>query len=189
MDTRTWLYLAGGAGVLYLLSRTQTVQNVVESGVDTVQAAISGWQTVQQGPQWVPVINVVENNLGIPANLLARVAYQESHFRPEIIDGTQPGGAGELGILQLMPKWFTSVHVPVPFTAQDTAAQIQEAGQLLVNLYQHYRDWGLAVAAYNDGQGNVDSYLAGTHTLPASTITYVSEVLTDVPLSGATIPA
>lgn len=193
MDTRTVLYVAGGAGLLWLLSRNQTVQDtaqsVVESGVDTVRAALSGWQTVQQGPQWVPVLNAAENQVGLPANLLARMAYQESHFRPEIIDGTRASPAGALGIMQLMPI-FSTVQVPVPFTPQDTGAQIQQAAQLLAGLYRHYRgDWGLAVAAYNDGQGNVDKYVAGARALPAETLSYVSQVLADVPVSGATIPA
>jgi soluble lytic murein transglycosylase-like protein len=52
-----------------------------------------------------------------------------------------------------------------------------------------FGDWGLAVAAYNDGQGNVNKYLAGTRALPAETLAYVSDVLSDVPVSGATLPA
>ncbi len=194
MEARTVLWWAlGGAGLLWLVSQRDSVQsaveNAVESGVDTVQAAVSGWQTVRDGPQWVPVINAAENQAGIPANLLARMAYQESHFRPEIIDGTLASPAGALGILQLMPRYFSSVQVPRPFSLQDTAAQIQEAAGELVRLYAHYRDWGLALAGYNYGQGNVDSYVAGNRALPAETLNYVSQVLTDVPVSGATIPA
>lgn len=189
MDARTWLWmLGGGAGLLYVLSQRQTVADVVESGVDTVQAAVSGWQTVGAGPQWVPVIQVAEAQYGIPANLLARMAYQESHFRSGIINGTQVSPAGALGILQLMPQYFSTVRVARPFGPQDTAAQIQEAAGELARLYGVFSDWGLAVAAYNDGQGNVRQYLTGNRALPAETLRYVSEVLADVPLSGATIP-
>lgn len=185
----TLLWVLGGAGVLWLLSQRDQVAGAVEWGADTVQAAVSGWQTVKQGPQWVPVLNVAENQNGIPSNLLARVAYQESHFRPEIIDGSMPSSAGALGILQLMPHYFSTVRVPRPFSPQDTAAQIQQAADELARLYRHYQDWGLALAGYNDGQGNVDSYLAGNRDLPAKTVSYVSEVLADVPVSGASIPS
>lgn len=185
----TLWWLAGGAGALWFLSRNQAVQTAVESGVDNVQAAVSGWQTVKDGPLWVPLINTAENQRGIPPNLLARMAYRESHFRPEIIDGSKPSTAGALGILQLMPRYFATVRVARPFTAQDTAAQIQEAAGELARLYQHYRDWGLALAGYNDGQGNVDRYVAGNRALPAETIAYVSDILTDVPIAGASIPA
>jgi soluble lytic murein transglycosylase-like protein len=185
----TLLWVLGGAGVLWLLSQRDQVAGAVEWGADTVQAAVSGWQTVNQGPQWVPVLNVAENQNGIPSNLLARTAYQESHFRPDIIDGSTVSPAGALGIMQLMPQWFSTVRVSRPFTPQDTGAQIQQAAVELSRLYRHYQDWGLALAAYNDGQGNVDSYVAGNRALPAETLTYVSAVLADVPVSGASIPA
>lgn len=189
------LWVLGGAGLLWLASKSgtagvvQDVTNTWESGVDTVQAAISGWASVQQGPVWVPVINQAENQFGIPANLLARMAYQESSFRPAYIDGTEDSSAGALGILQLMPQYFSTVRVPVPFSPADTVAQIQQAAQLLASLYQHYQDWGLAVGAYNDGQGNMDAYVAGTRALPQQTLNYVAQVLADVPIAGATIPA
>ena len=150
-----------------------------------MQAAVSGWASVKDGPLWVPVINAAENQQGIPPNLLARMAYQESHFRPEIIDGTKASSAGALGILQLMPQYFASVRVPRPFSQQDTAAQISEAAVELDRLYGVFQDWALAVAAYNDGQGNVNQYLAGNRALPPQTLTYVSDVLADVPVSGA----
>jgi soluble lytic murein transglycosylase-like protein len=179
--------MLGGVGLVWLVSQRDSVQSAVETGVDAVTAAVSGWKSVQQGPQWVPVINAAENQAGIPPDLLARMAYQESHFRQEIIDGTKASPAGALGILQMMPI-FASVRVPIPFTPQDTRRQIAEAAAELARLYSVYQDWGLATAAYNDGQGNVNKYLAGTRALPAETLTYVSDVLTDVPVSGATIP-
>ena len=150
-------------------------------------AAISGWKSVQQGPQWVPVLNAAESQLGIPADLLARIAYEESHFRQDIIDGNTPSSAGALGLMQLLPKYFNTVQVPVPFAPSDTAAQIQQAGQLLVTLFNHFGDWSLAVAAYNAGQTRIDGYVAGTNTLPAETSSYVADILADVPVpsSGA----
>lgn len=181
-----WIWIAGAGGLAWLLySQRQAVAGAVESGVDTVQAAVSGWQTVNDGPQWVPVIQVAEMQQGIPQNLLARMAYQESHFRTSIIDGTQASPAGALGILQLMPQYFATVRVPRPFTAQDTAAQIQQAAGELSRLYGVFGDWALALAGYNDGQGNVQAYLAGNRALPAETLNYVSDVLADVPVPGA----
>ncbi len=179
--------------MLYLLSRTQgaqnVTQNIVESGVDTMTATLSGWQNVQQGPYWVPIINTIENDYAIPNNLLARIAYQESRFRPEVIDGTKVSTAGALGLMQLMPQYFTTVQRPVPFSQQDTLDQIRQAAQLLIGLYRHFQDWGLAIAGYNDGQTNVDHYLTGERELPAETSTYVAQVLSDVPVASATFSA
>ncbi len=185
MNATTWLLVAGGGLAWLLYSQRQAVTSAVESGVDTVQAAVSGWQTVNDGPQWVPVIQGAEMQQGIPQNLLARMAYQESHFRTGIIDGSQASPAGALGILQLMPQYFSTVRVPRPFTVQDTGAQIQQAAGELSRLYGVFGDWALALAGYNDGQGNVQAYLAGNRALPAETLNYVSDILADVPVPGA----
>jgi len=76
----------------------------LQSGAETIQAGLMGWQSVNDGPIWIPVINESENAYGIPPNLLARQAFQESHFRSSIINGTQASPAGALGILQLEPQ-------------------------------------------------------------------------------------
>lgn len=185
-DKSTWLVLAG-LGALVYLTRQQT-GDAVETGVEDVQAALSGWQVVNEGPVWVPVLHSVEAQYGIPRDLLARMAYQETHFRQVYIDGSKASSAGALGIMQLMPEYFGSVRVARPFTAEDSVAQIQEAAQELVRLYRYYQDWGLAVAAYNDGERNVDKYLARTRSLPDETVNYVAQVFADVPVTGATIP-
>lgn len=152
---------------------------------DAVTAALSGWQTVEQGPVWVPVINQTEVVYGIPTNLLARMAYEESHFRPDVIDGTTVSTAGALGILQLMPQYFSTVQVPRPFTTDDTVAQIGQAGQQLQSLYGQFSDWTLAVAAYNAGAGTITNYLNGTGAMPAETANYVADIIADVPVEGA----
>jgi soluble lytic murein transglycosylase-like protein len=178
----TLLWLLGGSIAAWIIVNRGSVSGSLETGVETVTAAVSGWQNVNDGPVWVPVINQSEAAYGIPANLLARQAYQESHFRREIIDGTTPSSAGALGILQLMPQYFDSVNVPRPYTSADTQAQITQAAQQMQSLYSQFGDWGLALAAYNDGAQNVKDYLAGTRPLPLETQTYVAQILTDVPV-------
>jgi soluble lytic murein transglycosylase-like protein len=152
-------------------------------------AALTGWESVQQGPYWVPIISQIEQQFAIPPGLLSRIAYQESHFRPDIIDGTKASTVGALGLMQLMPRYFTTVQRPIPFTLADTVDQITEAAHLLQGLYAHFQDWGLAVAAYNDGQGNVDQYVAGNRALPTETSTYVTQVLADVPVASPAFSA
>lgn len=180
----TLLWLLGGAVLAYVLYNQSGIGSTLETGVETVTAALTGWQSVNDGPVWVPVINQTESAFGIPPNLLARQAYQESRFRTAIITGAQPSTAGALGILQLEPQYFTTVRVPVPFTAADTTAQISEAGQEMQRLFNAFADWGLALAAYNDGEQNVKDYLAGVRALPQETQTYVAQVLADVPVAS-----
>jgi soluble lytic murein transglycosylase-like protein len=175
-DVIAWVLVIGAIGVLIWQA-----QNIG----DAVTAELNGWQTVEQGPVWVPVINEAESAQGIPANLLARMAYQESHFRPDIISGLTASSAGALGILQLMPQYFSTVQVAVPFTAGDTSAQITQAAQQLASLYTTFQDWTLAVAGYNAGAGTIQQYLAGTGSLPTETAAYVADVIADVPVQGA----
>jgi soluble lytic murein transglycosylase-like protein len=171
-----WVLVCGAIGILIWQS-----QNIG----DAVNAELNGWQTVEQGPVWVPVINEAETAAGIPANLLARMAYQESHFRPDVISGETVSSAGALGILQLMPQYFSTVQVAIPFTTADTIAQISQAAQQLASLYTTFNDWTLAVAGYNAGAGTIQKYVAGTGALPAETAAYVADVIADVPVSGA----
>jgi len=180
----TLLWILGGAVLAWVLYNRSGIGSTLESGAETVTAALTGWQAVNDGPVWVPVINQTESAYGIPSMLLARQAYQESHFRRPIIEGTQVSSAGALGILQLEPQYFTTVRVPVPFTAADTQAQITEAGKEMARLYNAFADWGLALAAYNDGEGNVKDYLAGVRALPQETQNYVAQVLGDVPVAS-----
>jgi soluble lytic murein transglycosylase-like protein len=189
MKIPTAAWVLGGVGLIYWLTRTQTAQTLTQAGADIVTATVSGWKAVEQGPHWVPVLNTAEAQYGIPTDLLARIAYQESHFRPDIISGETASPAGALGLMQMLPRYFGSVNRVVPFNEQDTLDQINEAAQLLAALYAHFQDWGLAIAAYNDGRGNIDQYVAGNRALPQETASYVNAVLTDVPIASPAFSA
>lgn len=140
------------------------------------------WLDSANAQAWAPVLASAEAQYGLPAGLLSRIAYQESHFRSDIIDGTTASPAGALGMMQLMPQYFSSVRVPVPFTGSDTQAQINQAAQLLNSLFQEFGDWSLAIAAYNAGSGTVQNYVNGSlSSLPTETQNYVTEVTADLP--------
>lgn len=177
-DTALWLAL-GGAVAFYIYTNQSQLATVASNAGDAIMSDLVGWKNVNQGPNWVPYLNSVEAQLGLPADLLARVAYQESSFRQGVIDGTTPSPAGALGMMQMMPAYFTSVRVPVPFTATDTQNQIVQAGQQLLSLFNEFADWQLALAAYNAGAGNVQKY-AGIPPFP-ETQNYVSAITADVP--------
>lgn len=123
-------------------------------------------------------IAATEAALGIPGGLLARIAQQESHFRPDIISGQTRSSAGAVGLMQLMPGVFKGAATMSP------EQQIAVAGGELVKLHNRFKDWTLAVEAYNDGQGNVNSSLHGGHKLPAETLAYASKVMSG-PTPGA----
>jgi len=149
------------------------------SASTAVEASIVGWKNVGSGPQWVPALNTTEQTLGIPADLLARMAFEESSFRESVIRGTEASSAGALGMMQLMPQYFPSVDVLKPFTDQDVWNQITAAGEQLSSLYASTNSWTLAVAAYNAGLGNVQKY--GGIPPFAETQKYVADISADIP--------
>lgn len=148
----------------------------------------TNWKNELEGPVWVPYLQYVERMWTIPVDLLARVAYQESRFRLEIINGTKASLVGALGLMQMMPQFWASVHAPVPFTEAATKNQIAQAAAFLAGLYHRFGSWPEALAAYNFGPGNEEKYLehkiAG---LPKETQDYVREILADVPIQGASV--
>jgi soluble lytic murein transglycosylase-like protein len=154
------------------------LQTLWENAVNTISPG--AWAAAGEGPTYQPTFAVVESNNGIPTNLLYRIGYQESHFRPDIIDGSTVSPAGAVGIMQLMPQFF-------PGAGENAQTDIATAGAYLAKLYGKFNDWQLAVAAYNDGPGNINAYLAGTKTLPLETENYVADVFADVPVQGSLI--
>lgn len=135
------------------------------------------------GGTWLQVIAETEQSHGLPPDLLARVAYQESHFIEAVIRGTEVSPAGALGMMQLMPEYFKSVQAPIPFDDDAVVSQITEAAQLLEGLYYKFKNWKLALAAYNAGPGNVEKY-DGIPPFP-ETVKYVADISADVPSINA----
>jgi soluble lytic murein transglycosylase-like protein len=144
------------------------------------------WKTEGEGPTWIVTLNDTEDKYGIPRDLLARVAYQESHFRQDIISGQTLSSVGAIGIMQLLPQYF-------PGAGLSPAADIDTAGKLLSELYARFNDWQVALAAYNWGGGNVhheyamdaDKYVL--IDMPVQTQNYVKQIVADVPISGALV--
>ena len=116
---------------------------------------------------------------GLPARLLARIAYQESRFRDDIITGKTISEAGAVGMFQIIPKWHPDAK---PLDWLDSA---KYAANYLNALYKQFGDWGYAVAAYNWGQGNLKKY--GISKAPKETRDYYTQILADVPNTGSVL--
>jgi len=174
-----WVWIAGGAVLLSAL------------GGGTV-IALQYWQESANAQKWAPFMSAAEAANDLPTNLLARTAWTESEYLQEVIDGTRPSSAGALGILQLMPQYFDTVQRPIPFSDQDTVDQINQAGAQMASLYRQLsplasssgqNPWGLVLAGYNAGAGNVLKY-GGIPPFPV-TQAYVANILADVPAAGS----
>jgi soluble lytic murein transglycosylase-like protein len=174
-----WVWIAGGAVLLSALGGGAVV-------------AMQYWQQSANAQKWAPFLTAAEQAYALPTNLLARQAYAESSYDQAVIDGTRSSAAGALGILQLMPQYFTTVQRAIPFSDQDTADQINEAAANMASLYQQLyplasstgqNPWALALAGYNAGAGNVKKY--GGIPPFAETQAYVANILADVPAATA----
>lgn len=179
-----WIWIAGAVVLIAGAGAS------VETGAATQAAAVvlAWWQRSQNAQKWAPVLATAEQAYGLPVDLLARMAYTESAYQQNIIDGTRPSSAGALGILQLEPQYFSTVNRPIPFTDGDTTDQINEAAGQVASLYRQLlplasssgqNPWALALAGYDAGAGAVQKYQG----IPPFTETqnYVSGILADVP--------
>jgi soluble lytic murein transglycosylase-like protein len=121
------------------------------------------------------ILNGAESQYGIPQDLLARQAWQESSFDP---NAQSPAGAQ--GLLQFMPATWAQYggggNVFDPQTAATAGAQYMAA------LFKQFGAWSLALAAYNAGPGNVSKY--GGIPPFAETQNYVSKIISDVNSEG-----
>jgi membrane-bound lytic murein transglycosylase D len=117
----------------------------------------------------------------VPSELVW-VAEVESSFDPR---ARSPAGAA--GLFQLMPVTAKEYGLRTwPFDQRLNAeTNARAAARHLRKLYARYKDWQLALAAYNAGQGTVDSLLsrhkahsfdAIARYLPAETQLYVPKI-------------
>jgi membrane-bound lytic murein transglycosylase D len=110
---------------------------------------------------YLPYVKQVFKERGLPEDL-AYIAFIESGYNPFVVSR-----AGAAGTWQFMPFtgqkyglmqdwWMDERH--------DTFKATHAAADYLAKLYGDFKDWHLAVAAYNAGEGKIGRALEGTGT-------------------------
>ncbi|MEO5925347.1 MAG: lytic transglycosylase domain-containing protein [Bryobacteraceae bacterium] len=131
------------------------------------------------------MITRVFSEEGLPEELIF-VAQLESHFNPSIVSY-----ARAVGMWQFMKPAGGEYRLTINGTLderRDPEKATRAAAQFLLDLYRHYGDWYLALAAYNCGAGCVDRAIQRTgyadfwelrrmKALPLATTNYVPEIL------------
>ena len=136
---------------------------------DTPAPAV--WTPPASAQPYLAAIRQAEAKYQLPHNLLARVLWQESRFRPDIIDCDTISHAGAKGIAQIVPRWHPDVDPCDPW------ASIDYAGSYLAELRDWTGSWERAIAAYNWGIGNLNRQgLAGA---PKETRDYIASMKAD----------
>lgn len=134
--------------------------------------AMLKWKKTPNAEKYLPALRAAELKYGLPPDLLARMAYQESRFRDDIVSGATRSSAGALGLMQIVPRWHPNVD-PL-----NTAAAIDYAAKFVRDLHRQFGSWKLAVAAYNAGPGNVVKY--GGIPPYLETRNYVNQIFDDL---------
>lgn len=132
-------------------------------------AAVSG--VLAQAPAALRELFVsAGRKYGVPADLLAAVAKQESDFTP-----TAVSHAGARGLMQLMPGTARGLGVTNAF---DPAQAVDGAARLLRDHLRTFGSTELALAAYNAGPGAVRRY----DGIPpySETQNYVRKIMTNL---------
>ncbi len=86
---------------------------------------------------------------GVPEDLFLRLVHQESRFNPKA-----RSHKGAIGLAQLMP--FTAAKLGVD--PHDPYQNLDGGARYLAEQYREFRNWRLALAAYNAGPGAVKKY-------------------------------
>jgi len=127
------------------------------------------------GTPYDDLIDSSANQYGIPPQVLYKLLWTESRFRPDIIDGRTKSPTGALGIAQFMPATAVQELGSVQ-AALDPNQAIPGAARYLAKLQrQSGGDLTKAVAAYNWGIGNVKK--KGLTSAPGETVNYVLSIL------------
>lgn len=124
--------------------------------------------------QYQALIDQAAAQYGVPPDLLGRLLYQESRFRPDVISGQTVSKAGAQGIAQFMPETAAELGV----NPLDPESAIPGAARYLAQLQKQFGgDMRAAVAAYNAGPGRVRGVGGDFSRLPAETRAYLAAVL------------
>lgn len=151
------------------------VSTAIGSFFETVKDTAVTITRAAFGTPYDALIESSANTYGIPPEVLYKLLYQESHFRPDIIEGRTKSPTGALGIAQFMPN--TAIEELGSLSASlDPAQAIPGAARYLAKLRtQLGGDLTKAVAAYNWGIGNVKR--KGLAAAPAETVNYALNIL------------
>lgn len=181
-DQKFLLLLAAGGAAWYLYANNGDPETAAQNFTSDVQAVTMGWKNAGSGPTWVPILNQCEAQYGLPQDILAAVAYQESSFIENVIRGITPSSDGlSLGIMQLQTQYYPNLvgpSVPVPYTDQNVSDQINEAGQVFASNYAALGSWPATIAAWNQG-------LSGVQNNGITSVKYVNNILANAPAANA----
>lgn len=147
------LVLDGDFGIVAPPTALDRVGEFLGGAVDQVKDALKGlglWSK-KVPEKYRALFAMTGAQYRLPPGLLEAVAYRESRFRDDIIDGRVRSSAGAVGIMQIVPKWHPAVGEA---GALDPLRAVPYAASYLRSLFERFGSWRQALAAYNWGPAN-----------------------------------
>ena len=137
------------------------------------QASAQTKASANEASNLAPICSMIESAAranALPLSFFARVIWQESRFRPDVVGPVTRSGERALGIAQFMPATAAERHLLEPF---DPVEALPKSGKFLAELRAEFGNLGLAAAAYNAGRRRVREFMTGSRGLPLETRKYV----------------
>jgi len=136
------------------------------------------WVRIRYPLHYQAIVRGHARNYRLDPALLAAVIYQESKFRPHV-----RSSSGAIGLMQLLPDTAKGIAIHTGGTRfrvsdlDDPEINVRYGAWYLRHLLDKYGDERTALAAYNAGQENVDTWRReGKGIAFAETRHYVSRV-------------
>ena len=146
---------------------------------------LAGRPPPKRAARLVPSLKKIFSAQGVPPELVW-MAEVESTF-----NSTAKSPAGAVGLFQLMPATaeYLGLQVKPEDQRLDPTRNSRAAARYLNTLHNRFKDWPLAIAAYNGGEGRVSKLLSANGAsdfegiadhLPGETQMYVPKVLATI---------
>jgi hypothetical protein len=136
--------------------------------------------------RWNPLVEQASKKFGIPQSWIRAVMSRESGGRTMMGEGHPiTSSTGALGLMQLMPETYAEMSQQYGLGANALKAQDNIiAGTAYLSWLKHRYGFPAMFAAYNDGPGNFEKYLAKGRQLPAETVAYLKALTRKLSVKG-----
>lgn len=180
---------AGPKSYQQMLSQNQFNPNTaVGEQTQSNQNAAIGGGNLAGTVQWQDLMKQAGTELNVPWQVLASIMAIESQG----INQNDPGGA--VGLMQIMPQYWSQLAQQYGGNLQDPRTNIFTAAAILRQNYERYGSWESAAAAYFGGAGAFnedgsysdasDSYNTDIETYVAAFTNYMNQLQYNNPTAG-----
>ncbi len=97
--------------------------------------------------------NIISQKYGIPKGIFQALITAESAWDPNA-----RSGSGAIGLTQVMPNTAKALGFEPSRLARDPLLQLEAGAKYLSSMYELFKSWDHALAAYNAGPHNVKKY-------------------------------